>query len=68
VTPRGKAGCCPQCGTPVEPGPGNAWRPFCSERCKLADLGHWFAGRYAIPADDDSELPADADQDPQPRQ
>ena len=33
------------------------WRPFCSERCKLADLGQWFAGRYSIPADSDPEEP-----------
>ncbi len=37
-----------------------AWRPFCSERCKLADLGRWFSGDYRIPgppepADDDEE-------------
>jgi len=23
-------------------------RPFCSERCKLIDLHHWFAGDYVI--------------------
>ena len=22
--------------------------PFCSERCKMADLGHWLEGRYVI--------------------
>jgi endogenous inhibitor of DNA gyrase (YacG/DUF329 family) len=25
-----------------------AWRPFCSERCKLADLGHWLTGQYRV--------------------
>jgi len=25
------------------------WRPFCGERCKLADLGRWAAGDYRIP-------------------
>jgi len=30
---------------PVDP----QWRPFCGERCKLADLGRWFAGDYRIP-------------------
>jgi uncharacterized protein len=30
---------------PVDP----AWRPFCSERCKLADLGRWFSADYRIP-------------------
>ncbi|MEP6919347.1 MAG: DNA gyrase inhibitor YacG [Acidobacteriota bacterium] len=26
-----------------------AWRPFCSERCKLADLGRWISGEYRVP-------------------
>ncbi len=25
--------------------------PFCSERCRLIDLGRWVDGAYAIPAD-----------------
>lgn len=29
---------------PVKPD----WRPFCSERCKLADLGHWLSGDYRV--------------------
>jgi len=37
---------------PVDP----AWRPFCSERCKLADLGRWMSGDYRIP---ESPLPDD---------
>lgn len=24
------------------------WKPFCSERCRLIDLGHWFDGDYKI--------------------
>lgn len=24
------------------------WRPFCSERCKLVDLGKWLSGEYCI--------------------
>jgi endogenous inhibitor of DNA gyrase (YacG/DUF329 family) len=31
---------------PVEP----AWRPFCSERCKLQDLARWADGSYRVPA------------------
>ena len=49
---------------PVEP----AWRPFCSERCKLQDLAHWADGSYRIagepppPADpDDPDDPDDAE-------
>jgi endogenous inhibitor of DNA gyrase (YacG/DUF329 family) len=25
------------------------WRPFCSERCKMADLGRWLKGDYRVP-------------------
>lgn len=32
---------------PVDP----AWRPFCSERCKMADLGRWLGGEYRVPGD-----------------
>ena len=38
----------------VEP----AWRPFCSERCKLQDLARWADGRYRVaaePVDDDED-------------
>jgi len=26
----------------------STWKPFCSERCRLVDLGHWFDGNYRI--------------------
>lgn len=26
----------------------NPWTPFCSERCKLIDLGKWFSEEYRI--------------------
>ena len=25
------------------------FRPFCSERCKMVDLGHWFNESYVVP-------------------
>lgn len=25
------------------------WFPFCSERCRIVDLGRWIDGAYAIP-------------------
>jgi hypothetical protein len=28
---------------------GADWVPFCSERCKMADLGRWLAGDYRVP-------------------
>lgn len=40
---------CPNCGIMAEYKPDNPSRPFCSERCKLIDLGAWAAQRYSIP-------------------
>jgi len=39
---------CPECGRPTEVAPSNPWRPFCSERCRLLDLGAWLDGSRAI--------------------
>ncbi len=30
------------------------FRPFCSERCKLIDFGHWMNETYAVPIKSDS--------------
>ncbi len=49
---------CPQCGTPVEWSARSAFRPFCSQRCKMVDLGAWAAERYRVP---DDERPPDDD-------
>jgi uncharacterized protein len=38
---------CPICKTSVV-WEGNAFRPFCSERCKLIDLDNWLEGRYRV--------------------
>ena len=40
---------CPHCSKPALFAPENPFRPFCSERCKMIDLGDWAEGRYAIP-------------------
>jgi endogenous inhibitor of DNA gyrase (YacG/DUF329 family) len=37
--------------------------PFCSERCRLVDLGRWIDGAYAIPG---TTAPADGADDAQP--
>ncbi len=39
---------CPTCKKPVEWSEKNPWRPFCSERCKLIDLGEWASDSYVI--------------------
>jgi len=44
---------CPTCGEPTAFTPNNRWRPFCSERCRLADLGAWATETYRIPAKPD---------------
>ena len=41
---------CPTCGKEVLWSPANAWRPFCSERCKQIDLGAWANEEYRVPA------------------
>jgi uncharacterized protein len=41
---------CPTCHKPTAY-EGNPWRPFCSERCKLIDLGQWAEGGFAIPGE-----------------
>ncbi|MBT1443996.1 DNA gyrase inhibitor YacG [Shewanella sp. JM162201] len=44
---------CPQCQTQVIWGPESPFKPFCSERCKLIDLGDWASEKHAIPVKDD---------------
>ena len=44
---------CPQCKKLIQWRSDNAWRPFCSERCKLMDLGDWASERHAIPGEPD---------------
>ena len=43
---------CPTCGRPVEWSESARWRPFCSERCRLIDLGAWFTEERGIPGDE----------------
>ena len=38
---------CPTCGAAIVL-EGLATRPFCSERCRMADLGRWLQGSYRI--------------------
>lgn len=40
---------CPNCKQLSEFSPNNRFRPFCSERCKMIDLGVWATEGYAIP-------------------
>jgi hypothetical protein len=53
---------CPGCRRQVVYSVSNPWRPFCSERCRLADLGDWAAERFRLPvkpAEGDDDVPDD---------
>jgi len=42
---------CPTCNKEAEYA-GNPYRPFCSERCKLIDLGKWAGGQFRVSTDE----------------
>ena len=54
---------CPQCGRPVIWDTANRYRPFCSERCRLIDLGAWASESYRIPVRENKD---DVESEPQP--
>jgi|SaaInlStandDraft_2_1057019.scaffolds.fasta_scaffold648380_1 uncharacterized protein len=45
---KSKTGSCPICREKFKKDL-NPYFPFCSERCKLVDLGAWLGGEYKIP-------------------
>lgn len=55
---------CPICKKEVAPGAADF--PFCSERCRLIDLGNWASEKYVIstPARP-SDLPQNPDDEPE---
>ena len=42
---------CPRCGK-LTTWEDNEFRPFCSERCKMIDLGAWANEEYSLPTQD----------------
>lgn len=42
---------CPTCQRPIEWSEQYPYRPFCSERCRLIDLGAWLSEKHAIPGE-----------------
>jgi endogenous inhibitor of DNA gyrase (YacG/DUF329 family) len=42
---------CPTCGGKSVYDVNNAFRPFCSERCKNIDLGAWASESFRVPSD-----------------
>ncbi len=59
---------CPRCGKDSEFSPANPYRPFCSERCKMIDLGQWASGHDRVPTPEEEnsekqEVNDDAERD-----
>ena len=55
---------CPGCGGDSVYATHNAYRPFCSARCKNLDLGAWASESFRMPAQDSAEdLPEDPAED-----
>jgi len=46
---------CPQCGLLTVYKQENLFRPFCSERCRLIDLGQWASEEYKIPTNESAQ-------------
>lgn len=44
---------CPQCGATVTWSEMSTFRPFCSKRCQLIDLGEWAEEEKRIPSSPD---------------
>ena len=59
---------CPIC-KKVDVAVGDPEFPFCSERCRIIDLGNWATEKYVIPTPPDPNLAnPDEDEDNEPRQ
>lgn len=39
---------CPTCNAKVEWSANSTFRPFCSKRCQIIDLGDWAEGQHTI--------------------
>lgn len=51
---------CPRCQTETT-WQDNPFRPFCSERCQLIDLGAWASDEYRLPTQDTPSAGQDDD-------
>ena len=56
---------CPICGRalPGEDRAGPPTAPFCSDRCRLIDLGRWLGETYRVPTGPDDEAPTASGED-----
>ena len=60
ATPAERLVACPGCRRKTVYSSSNPWRPFCSQRCRNADLGDWANERFRVAAE------APTDDNPQP--
>ena len=56
---------CPTCRRPVEWSEQSAYRPFCSDRCRLIDLGAWLTEQHKIPDEPGARARTEADDPPE---
>jgi len=56
---------CPSCKSPVARRE-NPFFPFCTERCKLVDLGRWLREEYRVPVADNAPEAPDSDGEKKP--
>ena len=52
---------CPRCSARAPFDASNPYRPFCSERCRMIDLGAWASEAYRVPV---AETPDPAEDEP----
>ena len=50
---------CPHCGKQHQWDSSNHFRPFCSERCKMIDLGKWANEEYRVELSEADPFDAD---------
>ena len=55
MSPPGRYVSCPRCGAQVAWVPESRFRPFCSERCRMVDLGAWATEQYRVGAEPERE-------------
>jgi endogenous inhibitor of DNA gyrase (YacG/DUF329 family) len=52
---------CPTCDKAVAWVTSSKFRPFCSDRCRLIDLGEWADGNRSIPSDPEHDDVTESD-------
>ena len=52
---------CPTCDKAVAWITASKFRPFCSDRCRLIDLGEWADGNRVIPSDPEHDDATESD-------